>query len=298
MFAVNDAFRKFKSRLEISDKEESDASRRHNEVREVIRAKFAVDDDFLTGSYRRHTKTKPLQDVDIFCVLNSEKEGHYLQKPSSCLIEDFRKVLVDHYGADNIESDARCVIIRFGKPTGVEVEDEKVFSIDVAPAFADENDYKIPNSGAQTDWLKTNPKVHADKSTEANKLFNGEWKPMVKMIKRWNSFHSCPVPTSFLLEVMALDILYPPFSGGYGRELKAFFATAATRVHEIWPDPAGVGPNVCDGISQAQRQEAAIKMKETGKAIDQAILLEGRTSYDAANRIWREQVFGPMFPLS
>lgn len=298
MFTVNQAFIKFKSRLEISTTEQNDAVRRHTEVRDVIRAKFSLDDDFLTGSYRRHTKTKPLQDVDVFCVLNQEKEGHYLKKPSSALVEAFRQTLADHYGKENVEADPRCVIVRYGKPAGTETEEEKVFSIDVAPAFVDGDNYKMPDSGSATDWLETNPKVHAEKATEANKGFSEEWKPMIKMIKRWNRFHSCPVPSSFLLEVMALDILYPPFSGGYARELKSFFATASVRIYETWADPAGVGPNVCAGLSQTQRQNASLKMKEIGKAIDRAIQLEVSESHNAANRIWREEVFGPMFPLS
>ena len=298
MFTTTQAFIKFKSRLEITTTEQNDAIKRHNEVRDVIRATFVLDDDFLTGSYRRHTKTKPLQDVDIFCVLNKDEEGDYLNKPSSVLIEAFRKALADHYGTENVTSDARCVIVRFGKPAGTEAEEEKVFSIDVAPAFADGEDYKIPNSGTAADWLKTNPKVHAEKATAANKNFSEEWKPMIKMIKRWNRFNSGHVPSSFLLEVMALDILYPPFSGGYARELKSFFATAATRIYETWPDPAGVGPNVCEGISQTERQAISSKMKEVGKAIDRAIQLEKSESCSAANRVWRDEVFGPMFPLS
>ena len=298
MFTVEDAFLKFKSRLELRPNESADVIRRHNEVREVIRAKFSVDRDFLTGSYARHTKTKPLQDVDVFCVLNKEKEGHYLDEPSSKLVEDFRKVLADHYGKENVCSDERCVTVRFGTPTGGEEEEEKVFSIDVVPAFDAGRAYKIPDSGSTEDWLKTDPEIHAEEATAANKAFNEQWKPVVKMIKKWNRNHGRPVPTSFLLEVMALDILYPPFSSGYARELKSFFATAAGRIYETWEDPAGVGPAVSHGLTDVQRATASAKMIETGKAIDQAILLKKQGKEGEALRVWRERVFGPMFPLS
>ena len=52
MLTVDEAFRKFKSRLELNDKEQKNASDRHTEVREYIRTKFAIDRDFLTGSLR------------------------------------------------------------------------------------------------------------------------------------------------------------------------------------------------------------------------------------------------------
>ena len=68
MLGTAEAFAKFRSRLELNDREQEDASRRQNEIRLKMDEQFDVEHDFLTGSYARHTKTKPLKDVDIFCV--------------------------------------------------------------------------------------------------------------------------------------------------------------------------------------------------------------------------------------
>jgi hypothetical protein len=73
MLNTDEAFDKFRRRLELSETERRDAARRHGEVRECIRGGFEVKTDFLSGSYKRHTKTKPLKDVDILFVLG-EKE--------------------------------------------------------------------------------------------------------------------------------------------------------------------------------------------------------------------------------
>ena len=43
-------------------------------MRDCIRGGFAIENDFLSGSYKRHTKTKPLKDVDVMFVLG-EKES-------------------------------------------------------------------------------------------------------------------------------------------------------------------------------------------------------------------------------
>ncbi len=60
MLTIEEAFRKFKHRLELNEREQKNASARHYEIREHLRTRFELDDDFLTGSYRRYTKTKPL----------------------------------------------------------------------------------------------------------------------------------------------------------------------------------------------------------------------------------------------
>src|SRR4051812_4903373 len=65
MLTVDEAFRKFKRRLELNDRERQNASARQNEIRDYLNAKFSIARSFLTGSYARHTKTKPLKDIDI-----------------------------------------------------------------------------------------------------------------------------------------------------------------------------------------------------------------------------------------
>ena len=69
MITVSDAFWKFRGRLETTDTEDATASRRQQKLRSQLDEAFDILTDFLTGAYRRHTKTKPLRDVDIMIVL-------------------------------------------------------------------------------------------------------------------------------------------------------------------------------------------------------------------------------------
>src|SRR6266511_5076406 len=98
------------------------------------------------------------------------------------------------------------------------------------------------------DWMTIDSRIHKAKAIEANKVFDGKWKPVVKMAKKWNHYHDKLVKPMFLLEVMALNLLHPPWSGSYPYELKEFFATAADRLDEGWPDPADLGPPVSDRL--------------------------------------------------
>lgn len=295
MITIEEAFTKFKSKLEITNKEQEDASKRQNEIRDIIRKKIKLETDFLTGSYKRHTKTKPLKDVDIFCVLDAEKEKHFLEKDPSELLNHFKSVLEPEYGYGNVSLGRRSVRVTFSNGT---MTDEKVMSFDVVPAFSEKDYFIIPDPNTTDKWTKTNPQVHTEKATTANKEFSNEWKPMVKMIKKWNDTHGKPIKPSFLIEVMALEIFHPPFTGGYLYELKSFFATAKLRLKDTWNDPAGLGPPVSDEMTY-QYTTAEQKLTEAGKHIDKVIYLKNNNgSITEALKILREKIFGDMFPLS
>ena len=85
MISWTEAFKKFKHNLELNDKEQKNASKRQKEVRGHISAAFQVDRDFLTGSYARWTKAKPLKDVDIFFVLGKDEEHYRSEHPDKIL---------------------------------------------------------------------------------------------------------------------------------------------------------------------------------------------------------------------
>jgi hypothetical protein len=176
-------------------------------------------------------------------------------------------------------------------------DEDKIISIDVVPAFQNGTYYQIADT-VLGKWVYTDPEIHAEKATAANKAFDGEWKPMVKMIKKWNEAQGKPIKPSFLVEVMALQVLYPPFSGGYIYELKSFFATVADRIAETWNDPAGLGAPVSDQMDTARITLARQKLAEAGKYLDQAIQLERNGNQTRALRVWRDNIFGEMFPLS
>ncbi|HEY3252169.1 MAG TPA: CBASS oligonucleotide cyclase [Ignavibacteria bacterium] len=294
MITIEEAFAKFKSRLELTGSEQLDASNRHNEIRSIIREKVNLETDFLTGSYKRHTKTKPLKDVDIFCVLDSNKEGHFLKQDPNELLNHFKKILEPKYGYSNVSLGRRSVRVKFSNGN---YTDDKVMSFDVVPAFAENGHYIIPDPYTSDKWTKTNPEIHTEKATAANKALSNEWKPMVKMLKKWNDEQGKAIKPSFLIEVMALEIFHGPFTGGYLYELKSFFATAKLRLRDTWNDPAGLGPAVSDEMTY-QYNTAEQKLTEVGKHLDRVIFLKNNGSIGEALKILRDKIFGDMFPLS
>lgn len=299
MLTVDEAFRKFKSRLELNDKEQKNASARQTEVRDYLVTKFAIDRSFLTGSYARHTKTKPLKDIDIFFVLK-ESEKHYRSKAPSMVIGAFYDALVEKYGKDAVRKQSRSVNVDFGVVIDADDNtDYRVVSVDVVAAFAAGDNYEIPDDDTGK-WIKTNPEIHASKATAAHQAFSNEWKGLVRMVKYWNNnarHGEKPVKPSFLIEVMALQCLYGDWQGRFDYEIQGFLSTLADRIFDEWPDPAGLGPAISNGMDAARKQRARDLLMAASRdatiAIDHARC--GRNG--EAVKAWRA-LFGPKFPLS
>lgn len=297
MLTVQDAFIKFRRKLRPTTKEDDDASRRQKEIRAAMQGDFDVDHDFLTGSYRRWTKTKPLKDVDIFCVLG-RKERHYRDKDPSELLKDVEKTLAKKYGQTCVSRQRRSVSVSFGIEEDENGETgERVMSFDVVPAFSKDDFYEIPDTATASGWTKTDPRVHFDKAVEAHAAYNKKWKGLVRIMKTWNREQGKPIRPSFLIEVMALEALYPPWGGIYSREIQSFFHTLADRIRENWPDPAGLGPDVSDSMDSGARETARRVLLAAEKQAADAIRFEREGKNGDALRAWRT-LFGKLFPLS
>jgi hypothetical protein len=276
---VDDAFANLKSTLEITKTEADMASRRHSRIRERVRETWTLEDDFLTGSYRRDTKTKPLSDVDIFAVVNRSGPQAGLRKKSpESILHDLSDVLSPHF--HRVSIDGMACVVEFG-------EDADVMSFDVVPAFkrtAKGGGYDIPDTRRGV-WLATNPKTHHELSTAKNQACDERYVPFVKMVKGVNLELSRPVPQSFLLEVMALSLVKEPF-GRYQDELRWFLATAVDSIHESWPDPAALGPDV-NTMTTAQRGTASNAFAQALITAEEAIRLEDDNQERAAVESWR-----------
>lgn len=299
MLTVEEAFRKFKSRLELNEREQQNAAARHAEVRGFVREQFDISRDFLTGSYARHTKTKPLKDVDIFFVLG-EKDVHYRQQAPAAVLGDFHRKLAKEYGEKAVRKQDRSINIDFGIVADADDKtDYRILSVDVVPAIAVAPNYEIPD-GAAGKWIKTNPEIHADKATRVHQSYGGEWKGLVRMVKYWNNHTKHgerPIKPSFLIEVMALQCLHGGWGGRFDYEVQAFFATLADRVTDRWPDPAALGPDISNAMTDAQKARARELLRKATREADLAIdhVRQGRNG--EALKVWRN-LFGPRFPLS
>lgn len=292
MITTTEAFEVFRTRLELSKTERDDAIRRHKSVRACVRDDFDVERDFLTGSYARHTKTKPLKDIDIFFCLNASADDWRHATPS-VILAAFRDTLASRFGADKVAIGRRCVTIEFPKRNPTADHEGRVLSNDAVPAYAIDGAYEIPDRVLGR-WIRTNPDSHSQATTAKNRELDGKWIPLVKMLKRWNRSAGGPIKPSFLIEVMALDLVDEPFTT-YPSEVRRFFAAGEHGIRRDWPDPAGLGPPVSDQMGPSQRDSAARELRSAEKAAAHAVRLERIGKQGDALAVWR-RIMGKYFP--
>jgi hypothetical protein len=225
------------------------------------------------------------------------RDTTYLNMHPREILTSVCDALAAHYGQARVCTDRRAVRVDFG----VEHVDDltgEVISFDVVPAFEDGDHYLLPDDTLGI-WIPTNPKIHAELATTANKNFDEQWKPLVKMTKKWNQVHGSPIEPSFLIEVMALELVTGSWTGSHAYEIRQFFASAADRIADRWPDPAHMGPDISDVLDAdpAKMNCARTALREAEAACTRAILLDRQGLTGEALTEWRA-LFGSLFPAS
>lgn len=287
MSYVDQAFEKMRDAGEITPTEETLAQNRHRRIRHKLEVVWDIDRTFLTGSYDRHTKIKPLEDVDIFAVIKPNGgQGHYRNESPDRIVTAL---------ATELDSQFKYV-----EPSGMAVrismsDDDGQATFELVPAFAHATSgFEAPDPDRGR-WIRTDPNVHAQLTSTKNTGCAGKWVPFVKMVKGWNRQAGKPVPQSFLLEVMALRLVQPPF-GRYQDEIAAFLGNVIDRAAGPWPDPAELGPDVDELLTNYQRQQIGTAASTALALAEEAIYLEDNGQERKAVEKWRE-IFGERMPL-
>lgn len=282
VLSIGDAFEKLRSNLEISDLQEKTVSTRQQNVREVIENDFEVLDSFLTGSYKRSTMIAPLSeaDVDIFIVL---KAKYWSENGQADLLAKVRNSLRKTYTkTPTIRPDGHAVTITFTD-----------FKVDVVPAFnRNGGGYLIPDTELKK-WLPTNPLRHVELWSASNKQHDGDFVPLLKMLKGWNKSRS--LLKSFHLETLAYSILDGVTISDFPSAVRYFFDKARAKIIYKLPDPAGYTDDVAAHVSLAQAKKIAERLEWAYSTALEAEQLDAAGKTSAAFAKW-QLIFKGYFP--
>ncbi len=281
MQTIAQAFQEFLQSLELTPAQRTAANDQHTYMRTQLQKRLDVEDNFLSGSYARRTAVRPLNDIDIFLVLDRNSYPGFQPRDMIGVVQDVLEKEI--YDGKVSNPQPRSVNIEFSG-TGI--------AYDVVPAFrVSEDIYEIPDTEASK-WIRTNPKEHARLSTEANARAGGKLKPLLKAVKHAKNFHGASA-RSFHLEVLSWSILTSEPTT-YLEGLDTLLTGLATRICDPCPDPAGLGPQIQPSVAKCL--EARGWLEKMAHLARDARRLADDGKVGEAHAKLREAFGGPQWP--
>ncbi len=130
---------------------------------------------FLTGSYKRSTLIRPINDVDLYVVVHYARHAEDTQPKN--VLKIIRKILRNRYPRTILKEDSPCVVVKFA---------DYYFEVVPTYSFSDNADqFAVPN-GNGTEWLLCFPNIPQKWLSESNHKNNAKFVPMIKILKQWN----------------------------------------------------------------------------------------------------------------
>ena len=237
--------------VNISTAIRSEASTSQNHIRDRLNTEnsrdssfpriLSVNDtDFIGGSFARHTKIKPLDDIDIFFPIDGEGlnftqnnirysvvgDNILLTNPilgsrwidpgtgnisSKKLISEFCVVLKKWYPNSIVKRNEQAVTVRL-KSVAVESADDPGLGFDIVPCFlvktnkTNEHDFYVIPDG-KDGWIRTNPRVDKNINETLHDYHKKHFRPIVKLVKFWNVAYFGGKINSYFIELSIMRTL-------------------------------------------------------------------------------------------
>lgn len=267
--------------LTIDDELERRINETHRRVVTAVQKRWKNVQPFYSGSYGRKSKIAPINDVDLFLVLDEEcKEIAAIRHQPDALLEELAKILTE----DGIATEAQLRMQR--RSLGLLLPEVR---FDLVPALRRKGggfyimDREALSRGAAS-WLFTDPKKH-ERFTKEKCQANSQALPLIKLVKRCVRVRKIAIK-SFHLEVMVLRAIDgSPKPAGYAEGLAALFEKLAHAVGRPCGDPGESGHKIDDYLQQAERDDAAQFFREAWTEMKQALTEAKRVPAGALQRV-------------
>lgn len=235
---------------------------------------LSVERTFTNGSYDRDTIIRPLDDVDIFAVLNREDwEDDYKQLPKpQTVLSKIKKYLDDiTIYEGKVKQDRPCVTIRLS---------DKNF--DILPAFAQlGGGYLIPNFDL-SGWTDSYPERLYEQLEDVHRLRNYKVKQVIKAAKQWNRGLDKLIPSYHIEEIAIAIFNFNDFTN-YREGIECWFKTAEYYL-------------LLNKMKSNDDYATALeKIKAVAKKLDEAADKYNDNKEGEAIQIWKS-IFGREFP--
>lgn len=298
--ATQQQFLEFLSEIEPSDSTKAVCGSAHRSLRSKLAEhptyRSIHKDTYLSGSYARDTALRPRvsdgtlrrPDVDIIVVTN-----HTQHDQPSDVIATLRRA-VKQLGYEEIESNRRSICVKLSS-----------VEMDVVPVI--ENPWQdggwLIADKSEERWLETNPMGHNDWARTVNKQANGNFKPLVKLVKWWRreNLPHLKRPKGFILETLVAELM--DYRENSYEELFAKLLESIAREYQ-WLAATGQVPYLADPSVNGNNVFSRVKPEEFKRFYDLAAdhaqrvrRAQREPDLDKALVLW-QRVFGDRFRKS
>lgn len=277
----NTRFKELLADIEPSATTKSNSSDAHTNVRKHLRGHKSFKDrwvsDFLAGSYSRDTAIRPKKtddgyerpDVDIIVETNFDTAD-----APDAVLNELSKALEDEFDVERVNM--RSVSIVTAKA-----------EMDVVPVVANGDIYQLPDRDLGS-WKQTNPPGHNNWSKDRNEVFDGRFKPLVKLFKWWRRENKTGKrPKGFVLEVLVARHA-PDDELHYGEAFAQMLESIADTYGDEKPyidDPGLPGNDILSKVSNSDWKNFVQRVRTHAGHARRA---QDTDDMEEATRLWRK----------
>lgn len=229
---VNNAFAEFmKDTVNIDSTQTKTARASRDNLLTNIKS-FSGDSDFFSingsrclrfGSFERHTKLRPLDDIDLMiCISGSDDRKYsyagngiyYMGANDTDIKNGLNTVYTNHLNSTKVINRFISKLYELSDYSKAEMHKNHEaatlklksydWNFDIVPCFYCTGDfYLIPDGNGN--WKKTDPRIDNARTSEINQSQNGHLLELIRLVKYWNNRRITYTISSYMLECMILN---------------------------------------------------------------------------------------------
>lgn len=322
---VNTAFAEFmKDSVNLDSTQTKTARASRDNLLANIKS-FSGDSDFFSingsrclrfGSFERHTKLRPLDDIDLMiCISGSDDRKYsyagngiyYMGANDTDIKNGLNTLYTDRLNSTKVINRFISKLSELSDYSKAEMHKNHEaatlklksydWNFDIVPCFYCTGDfYLIPDGNGN--WKKTDPRIDNTRATEINQSHNGHLLELIRLIKYWNNRRITYTMSSYMLECMILnryENMSTPDKWWIDVEFKNTLHYLSTAIYGSVNDPKGIQGDLNSfSYSEKAKISEALSNAHT-KAVEAFNLEVNVKDQKAAIKKWKE-VLGPWFP--
>lgn len=201
---VTARFSQFQDNLCLTDIQIADGMTKYRGLTRCLNSYYynstsESNNSLLIGSWGKQTQVRPPRDIDLYFLLPLQvfyRFQKYAGNRQSALLQEVRSVIGRTYPATTIRGDGQVVVVAFASNNA-----------EVVPAFpANANSYLICDTHDGGRYKETSPIAEAHFIQDIHTANNNNLRPIIRMLKAWQSHCNVPLK-SFFLELLAAEFL-------------------------------------------------------------------------------------------